>query len=132
MALPIEFQLAFGIYRVGLEVNALRLKVWALIESSLGPALDEHFREAIANAPSFREALTKNVAPYKDSIIKGTERLFTRPFDDSWAEARPTASRPRLRWASTCALGLPSPIQSNAPSVRPWPGSGSAAVVRCA
>jgi methyl-accepting chemotaxis protein len=86
MALPIEFQLAFGIYRVEFEVNALRRKIWALIEPSLGAALDEHFREAIANAPSFREALTKNAAPYKDSIIKGTERLFTRSFDDSWSE----------------------------------------------
>jgi methyl-accepting chemotaxis protein len=86
MALPIEFQLAFGIYRVGFEVNALRRKIWALIEPSLGAALDEHFREAIANASSFREALTKNAAPYKDSIIRGTERLFTRSFDDSWSE----------------------------------------------
>jgi methyl-accepting chemotaxis protein len=86
MALPIEFQLAFGIYRVEFEANALRRKIWALIEPSLGTALDEHFREAIANAPSFREALTKNAAPYKDSIIKGTERLFTRSFDDSWSE----------------------------------------------
>ena len=86
MALPTEFRLAFGIYGVGLEVNALRRKIWALIEPSLGAALDEHFREAVANAPSFREALTKNVAPYKDSIINGTERLFTRSFDDSWSE----------------------------------------------
>jgi methyl-accepting chemotaxis protein len=86
MALPTEFRLAFGIYRVELEVNALRRKIWALIAPSLDAALDEHFRETIASAPSFREALTKNAALYKDSIIKGTERLFTRPFDDSWSE----------------------------------------------
>jgi hypothetical protein len=86
MTLPPEFQLAFHIYGVELEVNALRRKIWALIEPSLGAALDEHFREAIAVAPSFREALTTNVAPYKDSIIKGTERLFTRSFDAGWVE----------------------------------------------
>ena len=84
MALPNEFQLAFGIYGVGFEVNPLRRRIWALIEPSLGAALDEHFRETIAHAPFFREALTENVAPYKASIINGTERLFTRPFDDSW------------------------------------------------
>ena len=86
MALPTEFQLAFGIYGVDLEVNALRQKIWALVEPSLGAALDQHFRETIESAPSFREALTKNVAPYKDTVIKGTERLFTRSFDDSWVE----------------------------------------------
>jgi methyl-accepting chemotaxis protein len=86
MTLPTEFQLAFGIYGVGLEVNTLRREIWALIEPGLGAALDEHFRLAIANAPSFREALTTNVAPYRDSIIKGTERLFTRSFDSSWSE----------------------------------------------
>jgi Methyl-accepting chemotaxis protein (MCP) signalling domain len=86
MALPTEFQLAFGIYGVGLEVNTLRREIWALIEPGLGAALDEHFRLAIANAPSFREALTTKVAPYKESIIKGTERLFTRSFDSSWSE----------------------------------------------
>jgi methyl-accepting chemotaxis protein len=86
MTLPPEFQLAFHIYGVELEVDADRRKIWALIEPSLGAALDEHFREAIAVAPSFREALTTNVAPYKDSIIKGTERMFTRSFDAGWVE----------------------------------------------
>jgi methyl-accepting chemotaxis protein len=86
MTLPPEFQLAFHIYGVEPEVNADRRKIWALIEPSLGAALDEHFREAIAVAPSFREALTTNVAPYKDSIIKGTERMFTRSFDAGWVE----------------------------------------------
>ena len=86
MPLPAEFQLAFSIYGVELEVNALRRKIWTLLEPRLGAALDEHFREAIAVAPSFRTALTTNVAPYKDSIIKGTERLFTRSFDEDWVD----------------------------------------------
>jgi methyl-accepting chemotaxis protein len=30
--------------------------------------------------------LTTNVAPYKESIIKGTERLFARSFDAGWVE----------------------------------------------
>lgn len=84
MTLPTEFQLAFGIYGVDLEVNALRREIWALIEPSLGAALDEHFRETIANAPWFREALTTDVAPYKAAVVRGTEQLFTRSFDASW------------------------------------------------
>jgi hypothetical protein len=103
MTLPPEFQLAFHIYGVELEVNADRRKIWALIEPSLGAALDEHFREAIAVAPSFREALTTNVAPYKDSIIKGTERMFTRSFDARLGrgcnETRRDRNRARLRHA---------------------------------
>ena len=86
MPLPTEFQLAFGIYGVELEVNALRREIWALIEPSLGAALDEHFRATVASAPSFREALTTNVAPYRDSIVNGTKRLFTQSFDDGWPE----------------------------------------------
>jgi methyl-accepting chemotaxis protein len=86
MALPTEVQLGFGIFGVRLEVNDERRKIWALIAPHLGSALDEHFRQTVASAPSFREALTTNVAPYKDSIIKGTERLFTRSFDDDWTE----------------------------------------------
>jgi methyl-accepting chemotaxis protein len=86
MTLPTEWRLALGIYGVGLKVTPLRRRIWELVEPSLSTALDEHFREAIANAPSFREALTNNVAPYKDSIVKGTEWLFTRSFDDDWVE----------------------------------------------
>jgi methyl-accepting chemotaxis protein len=86
MTLPTEFQLAFGIYGVDLEVNALRRQIWALLEPHLGAALDEHFRETVANAPWFREALTTNVAPYKAAIVRGTEQLFTRSFDDTWPD----------------------------------------------
>jgi methyl-accepting chemotaxis protein len=86
MALSLEFQLAFGIFGVRREVNDARRKIWALVAPHLDAALDEHFRQTIASAPSFREALTTNVAPYRDSIIKGTQRLFTRSFDDNWAE----------------------------------------------
>jgi len=86
MTLPTEFALAFGIYGVDLEVNALRREIWALLEPHLGAALDEHFRETVANAPWFREALTTNVAPYKAAIVGGTEQLFTRSFDDTWPD----------------------------------------------
>ena len=86
MALPTEFQLAFGIFRVPMEVNDRRLKVWELIASELPAALDEHFRETIENAPSFRKALTTDVEPYKLLIIEGTKSLFTRPFDLAWVE----------------------------------------------
>jgi methyl-accepting chemotaxis protein len=86
MALPIEYQLAFGIFRVPMEVNDRRRKIWELIAPELPAALDEHFRETVANAPSFRKALTTDAGPYKRLIIEGTERLFTRSFDDAWVE----------------------------------------------
>jgi methyl-accepting chemotaxis protein len=86
MALPIEFQLAFGIFRVPMEVNDRRRKIWELIAPELPAALDEHFRVTVENAPSFRKALTTDVEPYKQLIIEGTKRLFTRSFDDSWAD----------------------------------------------
>jgi methyl-accepting chemotaxis protein len=84
MALPSEYRLTFDIIGVSPEVNEVRRKVWVLLEPHLGAALDEHFRDTLVVAPSVREAVTTNAAAYKDSIISGTKRLFTRPFHDDW------------------------------------------------
>ena len=130
MTLPPEFQLAFHIYGVELEVDADRRKIWALIEPSLGAALDEHFREAIAVAPSFREALTTSVAPYKDSIIKGTERMFTRSFDAGWVEdaTKRVETEIALGFDMRARPAVANTIGCHLNQISP--GSGSAVVAR--
>lgn len=84
MSLPSAYRLGLGVYGLDAAVDALRPQVWRLIGPRIGAILDRHQAVTLEHAPRYAEALSLGREDQRAQVVRYTERLFTRPFDEAW------------------------------------------------
>jgi methyl-accepting chemotaxis protein len=85
MPLPPAFEVRRAIYGADAEIDDDRREIWRLLETHLEDIVKKHLDRSIIFAPVLADTLRNNYADFLESIVAGTRRLFTEPFDERWA-----------------------------------------------
>ena len=91
MPLPPAFEVRRGIYGADAEIDDDRREIWKLLEPHLKDIVRKHLDRSLIFAPVLANTLRNNYADFLESIVTGTRRLFTEPYDERWvahAESR--------------------------------------------
>jgi methyl-accepting chemotaxis protein len=86
MPVPPIYSVALQTYRVP-EVDRHRAEIWKHLEPELGAIIDAHLERSLIAYPLYAERIRLNRERLKQSYLLCTERLFTQPFDEKWADA---------------------------------------------
>ena len=84
MPLPPAFEVRRGIYGADAEIDDDRREIWRLLEPHLEHIVNKHLDRSMVFAPVLADTLRNNYADFLESIVTGTRRLFTEPFDERW------------------------------------------------
>ena len=84
MPLPPAFEVRRGIYGADAEIDDDRREIWRLLEPHLEDIVKKHLDRSMVFAPVLADTLRHNYADFLESIVTGTRRLFTEPFDERW------------------------------------------------
>jgi methyl-accepting chemotaxis protein len=86
MALEPSFQVRLGIYEIDAEVHAMRPKIWALLEPSLGAILHLHIEKVRARIPYYKDLFAQMGDQFEALNFEYTKRLFLNEFDELWVQ----------------------------------------------
>ena len=84
MPLPPAFEVRRGIYGADEANDEDRCEIWRLLEPFLEDIVRKHLDRSMVFAPVLAGTLRNNYVDLLESIVTGTRRLFTEPFDERW------------------------------------------------
>jgi len=81
------YQVGLTLYQIDAETLALRREAWEILGPELDAIIERHYELVRHGAPYLADKiLNRGDSPYKQLILKYTERLFCNPFDEQWVE----------------------------------------------
>src|ERR1700719_1334832 len=81
------YQVGLTLYQVDAETLALRAEAWDILGPHLDAIIERHYELVRRGAPYLADKiLNRGDRPYKQLILKYTERLFCSPFDEQWVQ----------------------------------------------
>jgi methyl-accepting chemotaxis protein len=81
------YQVGLTLYQIDAETMALRQEAWKILGPELSAAIERHYELVRRGAPYLADKiLNRGDSPYKQLILKYTERLFCNPFDEQWVQ----------------------------------------------
>ena len=87
MPVPPVYQVGLILYRIDAATLALRREAWAILGPHLDAIVERHYELVRRGAPYLaQKLLERGDSPYKQVILKYTERLFCNPFDEQWVQ----------------------------------------------
>jgi methyl-accepting chemotaxis protein len=87
MPVPPVYQVGLTLYQIDAETLALRGEAWEILRPELDAIIERHYELVRRGAPYLAEKiLNRGDSPYKQLILKYTERLFYNPFDEQWVQ----------------------------------------------
>src|ERR1044072_3990803 len=91
MAVAPAYQVGLTLYQIDEETMATRREAWEIMAPHLDAIIERHYALVLRGAPFLADKILNRTgrpddSPYKQLIIKYTERLFCNPFDDSWVQ----------------------------------------------
>ena len=87
MPVPPVYQVGLSLYQIDAETLALRREAWEILGPELDAIIERHYELVRRGAPYLAEKLlNRGDSPYKQVILKYTERLFCNPFDEQWVQ----------------------------------------------
>ena len=87
MPVPPVYQVGLTLYQIDAETLALRGEAWEILRPHLDAIIERHYELVRKGAPYLADKiLNRGDSPYKQVILKYTERLFCNPFDDGWVQ----------------------------------------------
>jgi methyl-accepting chemotaxis protein len=87
MPVPPVYQVGLTLYQIDAETLALRGEAWEILRPHLDAIVERHYELVRRGAPYLADKiLNRGNSPYKQVILKYTERLFCNPFDDGWIQ----------------------------------------------
>jgi methyl-accepting chemotaxis protein len=78
------FQLALAIYCLDPDPAAERRKIWEILRPGMDAAAATYLERLAVHTPFYRDLVTKRNAEMRRHIVRFTEGLFVRPFDEHW------------------------------------------------
>jgi methyl-accepting chemotaxis protein len=87
MPVPPVYQVGLTLYQIDAETLALRREAWEILGPQLDAIIERHYELVRRGAPYLADKiLNRGDSPYKQLILKYTERLFCNPFDEQWVK----------------------------------------------
>jgi methyl-accepting chemotaxis protein len=87
MPVPPAYQVGLTLYQIDAETLALRQEAWDILGPELDAIIERHYELVRRGAPYLADKiLNRGDSPYKQLILKYTERLFCKPFDEAWVQ----------------------------------------------
>ncbi len=87
MPVPPVYQVGLTLYQIDAETLALRQEAWEILGPHLDAIIERHYELVRRGAPYLADKiLNRGDSPYKQLILKYTERLFCNPFDEQWVQ----------------------------------------------
>jgi methyl-accepting chemotaxis protein len=87
MPVPPVYQVGLTLYLIDAETLALRQEAWEILGPHLDAIIERHYELVRRGAPYLADKiLNRGDRPYKQLILKYTERLFCNPFDEQWVQ----------------------------------------------
>jgi methyl-accepting chemotaxis protein len=91
MPIPPAYQVGLTLYQIDAETLALRREVWDILGPHLDAIIERHYALVLRGAPFLADKIrnrsgSPDDSPYKQLILKYTERLFCDPFDENWVQ----------------------------------------------
>ncbi|HLL28332.1 MAG TPA: methyl-accepting chemotaxis protein [Xanthobacteraceae bacterium] len=85
------YQVGLTLYQIDAETLALRRDVWEILAPHLDAIIERHYALVLRGAPYLADKIRGRSqdptdSPYKQVILKYTERLFCNPFDEAWVQ----------------------------------------------
>ena len=81
------YQVGLTLYQIDAETLALRREAWGILGPELDAIIERHYELVRRGAPYLADKiLNRGERPYKQLILKYTERLFCNPFDEQWVQ----------------------------------------------
>jgi methyl-accepting chemotaxis protein len=81
------YQVGLTLYQIDAETLALRREAWEILGPHLDAIIERHYELVRRGAPYLADKiLNRGDSPYKQLILKYTERLFCNPFDEQWVQ----------------------------------------------
>ena len=81
------YQVGLTLYQIDAETLALRREAWDILGPELDAIIERHYELVRRGAPYLADKiLNRGERPYKQLILKYTERLFCNPFDEQWVQ----------------------------------------------
>ena len=87
MPVPPVYQVGLTLYQIDAETLALRREAWDILGPELDAIIERHYELVRRGAPFLADKiLNRGDSPYKQLILKYTERLFCNPLDEQWVQ----------------------------------------------
>ncbi len=81
------YQVGLTLYQIDAETLALRHEAWEILGPELDAIIERHYEVVRKGAPYLADKiLNRGDSPYKQLILKYTERIFCNPFDEQWVQ----------------------------------------------
>ncbi len=87
MPVPAVYQVGLTLYQIDAETLALRQEAWEILGPQLDAIIERHYQLVRRGAPYLADKiLNRGDSPYKQLILKYTQRIFCNPFDEQWVQ----------------------------------------------